>query len=69
MFVSHSDGSKPTEEEIRAAQQEAQKQMQAEWETATPIGGNPADVYGFSFGLGIGDISENVPGREAPTGA
>lgn len=64
VFVSHADGSKPTEEEISAAQQEVEKQMQVEWESATPMGGNPADVYGFSFGLSIGDISENIPGEK-----
>lgn len=64
IFVSDADGSKPTEEEISAARQEAEKQMQAEWEVATPMGGNPADVYGFSFGLSIGDISENIPSEK-----
>lgn len=64
VFVSRSDGSKPTEEEIDAAQQEAEKQMQAEWETATPMGGNPADVYGFAYGLSIGDISEDIPSQK-----
>lgn len=61
VVVSHSDGSKPTEKEIRAAQQEAEKQMQAEWKTATPMGGNPADIYSFDYRLSIGDISENIP--------
>ena len=64
VFISHADGSKPTEEEIRNAQQEAEKQIQAEWEAATPMGGNPADVYGFCYGLSVGDISENVPSEK-----
>lgn len=64
VFISHADGTKPSEEEIAAAQQEAEKQMQAEWEAATPMGGNPVDVYGFSFGLSVGDISENVPSEK-----
>ena len=64
VFVSRADGSKPTEEEISAAQQEAEKTMQEEWETATPMGGNPADVYGFNYGLSVGDISENIPSEK-----
>lgn len=64
VIVSHSDGSKPTEEEIQTAQREAEERERLEWENATPMGGSPADVYGFGFGLSIGDISENVPGEK-----
>jgi len=64
VFVSHADGSKPTEEEMRAAQREAEEKERLEWKNAAPMGGNPADVYGFSFGLSIGDISENVPSEK-----
>lgn len=64
VIISHADGSEPTEEEICAAQREAEKQMRAEWEAATPMGGNPANVYGFSYALSMGDISEDVPGEK-----
>ena len=61
VIVSHSDGSKPTKEEIEAAQREAEKREQLAWENAIPLGGNSADVYGFGLALSIGDISENEP--------
>lgn len=61
VIVSHADGSKPTEEEIQAAQQEAEERERLEWEKAIPMGGNPSDVYGFHYCLSVGDISENVP--------
>lgn len=64
VVVCHADGSAPTKEEIYAAQQQAKKQMKARWEAATPMGGNPADVFGFSYGLSVGDISENLPGEK-----
>jgi len=64
VIVSHTDGSEPTEEEIQTAQREAEERERLEWENATPMGGNPADVYGFDFRLSIGDISENIPGEK-----
>lgn len=64
VVISHSDGSKPTEEEIQSAQREAEERERLEWENAVPMGGNPADVYGISIGLSMGDISENVPGEK-----
>lgn len=51
------DGREPTEEEIREAQQKAEEEQKKAWETAVPLGGDPADVYGFSLGLSMGDIS------------
>jgi len=62
VFVSHSDGSKPTKEEIEAARSEAEIKARFAWESATPLGGNTADIYGFNLSLSIGDISENSPG-------
>lgn len=64
VFVSADDDDAPAEEDVYAAQQKFEKQMQAEWEAATPMGGNPADVYGFNYVLSIGDISENMPDIE-----
>lgn len=62
--ANHPDGSKPTKEEIKAARQEAEEKARLVWEKATPMGGDPADVYGFSLLLSIGDISENQPGSK-----
>ncbi len=62
VIVSHTDGSKPTKKEVEVAQQEAEEKARLAWKSATPLGGNPADVYGFNLVLSIGDISENPPG-------
>jgi hypothetical protein len=64
VLVSHHDGSKPSEEEIQTAQREAEEKMRLEWENATPMGGNPKDIYGLNFMLSVGDISELVPGEK-----
>ncbi|MEL7654474.1 MAG: DUF3658 domain-containing protein, partial [Bacillota bacterium] len=62
--VSHTDGSKPTKGEIKAAQREAKEKARLTWESAIPMGGNTADVYGFNLVLSVGDISENQPGTK-----
>lgn len=62
VIVSHSDGSKPSKNEVEAAQREAEEKTRLAWENATPMGGNPADIYGFNLVLSVGDISENQPG-------
>ncbi|MCD8355505.1 MAG: DUF1835 domain-containing protein [Clostridia bacterium] len=53
------DGSKPTEEEMHRVQAEFEASQRAAWENAVPMGGNTADIYGFSLYLSIGDISED----------
>lgn len=58
IFISHEDGSKPSKKEVKAAKQEAEKNERLAWENATPLGGNPSDIYGFNLNLSIGDISE-----------
>jgi len=64
VIIAHADGSESTEEEIEAAQREAIERERIVWANAVPMGGNAADIYGFSLGLSIGDISENVPGEK-----
>jgi hypothetical protein len=66
VIVSHTDGSKPTGEEIQAAQREVEERERLEWENATPMGGSLSDVYGFSFGLSIGDIASTQILKKAP---
>lgn len=56
------DGSKPSQDAIKKAQQEAEERERRAWENATPMSGNPADIYAFALALGIGDISENTLG-------
>ncbi len=62
VVISHSDGSKPTKAEVKAAQQEAEERERLAWESATPLGGNTADIFGFNLALSIGDISEDQLG-------
>ncbi|KUO74967.1 MAG: hypothetical protein APF81_12445 [Desulfosporosinus sp. BRH_c37] len=62
VFVSHADGSKPTKEEVEFARQEAEEKAHLAWDSATPLSGNTADIYGFNLVLSVGDISENQPG-------
>jgi len=60
--IIHADGSKATKMELRAAQREAKERARRSWESAVPMGGNPADIYGFPLMLSVGDISEDAPG-------
>ncbi|OPY56466.1 MAG: hypothetical protein A4E55_02105 [Pelotomaculum sp. PtaU1.Bin035] len=62
VIVSHADGSKPAKEEVEAAQREAKEKARLAWESAAPLGGNTAGIYGFNLVLSVGDISENQPG-------
>jgi hypothetical protein len=61
VIVSHADGSEPTQEELEVARCEAAEKARLAWESATPLGGNTADIYGFNLALSMGDISENRP--------
>lgn len=58
VFVSHGDGSEPTQEEIDEATREAEEQQRQAWEQAVPMGGHACDVFGFSLGLSFGDIRD-----------
>ncbi len=59
VIVSHEDGSAPAEEEIRETLRRADEAEKRAWENAVPLGGDPADVYGFHLALSVGDISGN----------
>lgn len=56
VIVSHTDGSKPTEEEIDQARRKAEQEARLAWEEAVPLGGEPSDVIGFSLALSVGEI-------------
>lgn len=60
--ITHSDGSSATAEELAEARRSQAAQMRRAWEEAEPLGGDPADVYGFALSLSTGDISEDIPG-------
>lgn len=62
MIDNYSDVSEEILEEIKVFQQEAEDERRQAWEKATPLGGDPADIYGFALFQSIGDISEDIPG-------
>lgn len=64
VFISHSDGRQPTEEELEKAKQEFEEKEREAWENAVPLGGSPADVFCLALILSIGDISEDIPGEK-----
>lgn len=61
IFVGTEDASEPTKEQVQAAREEAEERERLAWARAIPMGGNPADVFGFDYHLSIGDISEDIP--------
>jgi hypothetical protein len=64
VIIGHSDGHKPTQEEIETAQREADEKFRSAWQNAVPLGGNPADVFGLNLALSVGDVSEQQPGTK-----
>ncbi|MBC3900704.1 DUF1835 domain-containing protein [Acetobacterium malicum] len=62
IIVSHTDGSKPSKDEIETARKEAEEKKRMAWDNATPLDGKVSDIYGFNLLLSIGDISENQLG-------
>lgn len=51
------DGSLMTENEAKEAENQAELEEAKRWAEATPLGGNPNDVFDMSMNLNIGDIS------------
>lgn len=64
VLFSPADGRKPTKKEVEDAQRDAEEKERLAWESATPLGGNPTDVYGFNLALSVGNISENTLGSQ-----
>ena len=61
---SHAEGTAFSPEELESLQHEVEERERLAWEAAVPMGGNPADVFGFSLSLSVGDISEDIPGAK-----
>lgn len=59
VFIVHSDGRKPSKWELWRAKRKTDKQEQRAWKNAIPLGGTPADVFGFPLALSVGSIAEN----------
>jgi hypothetical protein len=62
--ISNDDGSPVTDTQIEDARREYAEKGRLAWETATPMGGNSSDVYGFNLTLSVGNISEMTLGSE-----
>lgn len=58
VFISHGDGSTPTQAEVEEETRKYEEQERQKWEQAIPLGGNPADVFGFHLGLSYGNIQD-----------
>jgi hypothetical protein len=64
VIINHDDGRPVTENEIEDARRDYVKKDRLAWESATPMGGNSADVHGFHLALSVGNISEMKLGSE-----
>lgn len=66
VFIASSDedDSGLSDEEIETARLEAVRRYEERKKNMVYLGGSPADVYGFSLCLSIGDISEKMPGAK-----
>jgi len=64
VILSHSDGSKPTEVEIKNVQREFEEKERRAWKKAVPLGGNSADVFGFNLAWSVGSIGDSGIGIE-----
>lgn len=67
VIISHSDGSKPTKAEIKAAQREFEEKERRAWEKAVPLGGDSTDVFSFTLAWSVGSIADSSVGLERLT--
>lgn len=58
VFLSHGDGSVPTQQELEEETRKFEEQERKKWEQAIPLGGQPSDVYGFHLSLSCGNIHD-----------
>lgn len=64
VFICKSDGSHPTQEELRQAQREAEEKARRDWENAIPLGSKRSDIYCFDIALSVGEITEPEIGSQ-----
>ena len=64
VIVGHSNGTKPTQEELEQARVEFERKEQEAWEKAVPLGGRPSDVFCLAVALSVGDIAETILGTK-----
>lgn len=63
-FIDEADGAQPTQEEIDAAQMQAEEKARREWENAIPLGGRRNDCFCFDLALSVGEIAETELGAQ-----
>ena len=63
-FVNEEQGEEPDPETIEQMRQKFLEKEKKEWESAVPLGGQAADVFGFSLGFAMGELSENMMGEQ-----
>ncbi|MCI9625161.1 MAG: DUF1835 domain-containing protein [Clostridia bacterium] len=59
VFIIHSDGRKPTKWELWREKHKTDQRERRTRKKAVPLGGAPADVFGFPLALSVGSIAEN----------
>lgn len=59
VIIKKSDGRKPSEAEIKKAQQEAEMRERHNWSEAVPLEGSRKDIVSFSLLLSVGAIDED----------
>jgi len=62
VFLRKPDGSAPTQAELEQARRQAEEEARRAWESAEPLGGSAADVFGIDLNLSEGDVSGDVLG-------
>lgn len=64
VFIKKTNGIEPTEEEIQAAQLQAEEEARKDWENAVLLDSKRDDVYCFDIALSVGDISDDGIGSQ-----
>lgn len=57
VIYQYDDGAEPSEEELEQMRQQAQERERRNWENAVPLGGEARDIFCFSCGYSMGDIT------------
>ncbi len=64
LFLIHADGSEATTEELAQAKKEYEAKERVAWEQAEPLGGTANDVFCFGLCFSVGEITEELPGKQ-----
>lgn len=62
--VAFVEGDQPTQEEIDAAQMQAEEKARRDWENAVSLGSERNDIYCFDLALSVGEITETELGEQ-----